>query len=262
MVEVIIAILGFGLFIYSITDIKLNQENLQDFFMRLKEDDFDFYAYIKYGSKASILNLMKKRFDKALIAFAIGMMLVFVTGFTAINILLVIVATYVGFKFEYLNLKKYYKHYISYIDSLLPYYLKQLEIMCQNYTVPVALSRSIEDAPEPFKEGIASLVSEIDAGDSSIEPYVRFAKKFPVKDSMRMMRLLFRLSLGSQENKHQQLVMFSKNVSSLQNKARQDSYRARLEKFEGKTKTMLIATGVLTLILLAISMIFMLTSFN
>ena len=35
-----------------------------------------------------------------------------------------------------------------------------------------------------------------------------FARRYPVRDSMRMMRLLYRLSLGSQERKQEQLIVF------------------------------------------------------
>lgn len=70
-----------------------------------------------------------------------------------------------------------------------------------------------------------------------------FAQEYPVRDSMRMMRLLYRLGLGSQENKHEQLMMFSRTVSSLQNKSREQRYKLRLEKMENKTMMMLFATG-------------------
>ena len=110
---------------------------------------------------------------------------------------------------------------MSKIDQMLPYYLKGLEILCQNYTVPVALARSIEDAPEIFKPGLRKMIQRIEAGDSSIEPYMDFAREYPVRDSMRMMRLLYRLGLGEQEKKHEQLLSFSKSVSSLQLKARE-----------------------------------------
>ena len=85
-----------------------------------------------------------------------------------------------------------------------------------------------------------------------------FAKEYPVRDSMRMMRLLYRLSLGSQENKQEQLNLFSKNVSSLQNKAREQKYQARLETMENKTMTMLFCTGGGVLGLLLLSMMSML----
>lgn len=104
---------------------------------------------------------------------------------------------------------------------MLPYYLKSLEILVQHYTVPVALSRSIETAPEVFQPGLKRLIARIDAGDSSIQPYIDFANEYPVRDSMRMMRLLYRLGLGSQQDKHEQVMMFSRTVSALQNKARE-----------------------------------------
>ena len=57
------------------------------------------------------------------------------------------------------------------------------------------------------------------------------------------MRLLYRLGLGSQENKQDQLLMFSRTISTLQNKAREQKYKERLEKMEKKTLMMLFATG-------------------
>ena len=81
--------------------------------------------------------------------------------------------------------------------------------------------------------------------------------EYPVKDSMRMMRLLYRLGLGEQEKKHQQLISFSKSVSSLQAKAREDKYKARLGTMERKTMVMLCVTGFGTLGLLLISIFMM-----
>lgn len=126
---------------------------------------------------------------------------------------------------------------------MLPYYLKSLEILVQHYTVPVALSRSIETAPEVFKPGLQRLIARIDAGDSSIQPYIDFANEYPVRDSMRMMRLLYRLGLGSQQDKHEQVMMFSRTVSALQNKAREQKYKERLEHMENQTMIMLMSTG-------------------
>ena len=76
---------------------------------------------------------------------------------------------------------------------------------------------------------------------------------------MRMMRLLYRLGLGEQEKKHEQLISFSKSVSSLQAKAREQKYQARLGTMERKTMIMLVVTGFGSLGLLLIS-IFMLMS--
>ena len=86
---------------------------------------------------------------------------------------------------------------------------------------------------------------------------MEFAQEYPVRDSMRMMRLLYRLGLGSQEKKYIQLLAFSKTVSNLQAKSREQKYKERLTKMENKTLTMLVCTGAGTMILLLIS-IFML----
>lgn len=140
---------------------------------------------------------------------------------------------------------------------MLPYYLKSLEILVQHYTVPVALSRSIDTAPEVFRPGLRRLVARIDGGDSSIQPYIDFANEYPVRDSMRMMRLLYRLGLGSQQDKHEQVMMFSRTVSALQNKARETKYKERLEKMENQTMIMLFTTGggIMGLMLLAMMML-------
>ena len=85
------------------------------------------------------------------------------------------------------------------------------------------------------------------------------AKEYPVRDSMRMMRLLYRLGLGEQEKKHEQLTSFSKSVSSLQAKAREIKYKGRLDAMERRTMVMMVVTGGGSLLLLLVS-IFMLIS--
>ena len=156
-----------------------------------------------------------------------------------------------------MSLKNYYKANLHNINLMLPYYLKSLEILIQHYTVPVALSRSIDTAPEIFKPGLRRLVQKIEAGDSSVDPYMDFAKEYPVRDSMRMMRLLYRLGLGSQERKEEQLMMFSRTVSTLQNKSREQKYQERLDKMEGKTMVMLFCTGGGILVILLFAMMSM-----
>ena len=222
----------------------------------LRESNYDFYAVAKYGSDIDTNVLYSKRIKNSGIIFLFGLML-YIDNITIINILKVLGMTFLIYKLPYFQLKSNYKSYMHKVDQTLPYYLKSLEILCQNYTVPVALSRSINDAPEIFKPGLKEMIAKIDAGDSSIQPYMDFAKKYPVKDSMRMMRLLYRLGLGAQENKHEQLLMFSKNVSSLQNKARELRYQSRLDWMERRTIVMLMVTGGGMLVVLMFSMLFM-----
>ena len=111
-----------------------------------------------------------------------------------------------------------------------------------------------------FKEGLQQLIDEVNAGDSSINPYMTFAKTYPVRDSMRMMRLLYRLSLGRQEHKQEQLLAFSKTISNLQQKARELKYKERLDKMEKKTMQMLVATGLGVMVLLIFALLMMMNT--
>ena len=226
-------------------------------FDTLKEKDYEFLLRAKYGDRVvDVDSLFNKRIRNGMLTIVV-VLFVFISNLSFINVIIAIVIGFLVFKSDYTNLKSFYKKHLNEIDSLLPYYLKSLEVLIQHYTVPVALARSIDDAPEVFKPGLREMIAKIEAGDSSVNPYMEFAQMYPVRDSMRMMRLLYRLGLGEQEKKHEQLNAFARTVSSLQNKAREQKYKARLEKMEKKTMAMLVCTGGGTMLLLLIS-IFML----
>ncbi len=221
---------------------------------KLKESDYDFYVKAKYGDSVNADILFNKRIQNALIVMLIIFCL-FLKNMSYTYALVVLVGGFAFFKLDYINLKNYYKSHLHEIDTMLPYYLKGLEILIQHYTVPVAIGKSLEDAPDIFKDGLKDLINEINAGNDTIEPYMDFARKYPVRDSMRMMRLLYRLSLGRQERKQEQLLAFSKTISSLQQKARETKYKNRLDKMEGKTMSMLITTGVGVMVLLVLAVL-------
>ena len=101
------------------------------------------------------------------------------------------------------------------------------------------------------------MINKINSGDASIDPYMDFANTYPVRDSMRMMRLLYRLGLGSQEKKQERLMMFSRTVSNLQNKARETKYKERLGHMESQTMVMLVVTGIGVMLIILISMMMM-----
>ena len=226
------------------------------YFKKLKEDDWDFYCRAKYGEGVNPDILFNKRIRNGVLVAALVMC--FMLG--KISYITILFAVGVGiftFKMDYMNIKSYYKRHLHQIDAMLPHYLKSIEILIQHYTVPVAIGKSMADAPAIFKDGLQELINEINAGNDTIEPYMNFAKTYPVRDSMRMMRLLYRLSLGRQERKQEQLLAFSRSISNLQQKARETKYKERLEKMESKTMAMLITTGVgvMVLLLLAVLMI-------
>ena len=228
----------------------------QGLFGMLKEDDYEFLVYAKYGEDVDVNVLFNKRLQMAFIAIAI-VLFVFLQNLNLLNIVVAIFFGYLVFKAEYRKLQRHYKQHLHDIDVMLPYYLKGLEILIQHYTVPVALGKSIDHAPDIFKPGLRVLCARIDEGDSSIDPYMEFANTYPVRDSMRMMRLLYRLGIGSQEKKQERLLMFSRSVSSLQNKARETKYKERLNHMESQTMIMLIATGAGVMVIILISMVFM-----
>ena len=232
----------------------------KDLFNLLKESDNDFLLYAKYGDRVYDPDavFMKRVRNGALVT--VLCILVFISKISFLNIIISLVIGFIVFKSQYSDLKSYYRKHLNEVDSLLPYYLKGLEVLIQHYTVPVALARSIEDAPEVFKPGLKAMVAKIEAGDSSVQPYMDFATMYPVRDSVRMMRLLYRLGLGEQEKKHDQLIAFSKSVSSLQQKSREQKYASRLHKMESMTIAMLVCTGGGGMLLLLISMLMMLAN--
>ena len=252
IVLIILFVLSYG---GAINTKKLYKDN-QVLFAYLKEKDYDFLVKTKYGGNADPDVMFEKRIKQLMIWFAI-VLAVLLFNFSWINLIIGAVIVIVVYKNQYSSLKGFYKKNLTVIDQNLPYYLKSIEILAQHYTIPVAISRSIDTAPEMFKEGLQEMIKKIDAGDSSIQPYLDFANKYPVGDSLRMMRLLYRLSIGAQENKQEQLSVFSKSVSSLQNKAREQKYAARLTKMERKTLAMLMVTGGGTMLIIFIAMMMM-----
>ena len=230
---VIIAVILLFILIYNktIDKDKFINDN-KKYFEILREDDYDFLVYAKYGDSATPNVLFQKRITYAIAVFFIFMFL-FIDDVTLINIILA----------------------CHQIDIMLPYYLKSLEILIQHYTVPVAIGKSINDAPDIFKPGLRELIEKINSGDSSINPYMDFANTYPVRDSMRMMRLLYRLGLGGQEKKQERLLMFSRTVSNLQAKARDTKYKERLDHMGNQTMIMLVVTGVSVMLVILASLI-------
>ena len=257
MIFVIIGIILFGIIVvnkYVEPTEFLNQA--QPLFKSLIEEDYEFLLKLKYGPDVDIKKMFSIRIRDGLVTIVVLFFLLF-QNLEFLYIIFIIGIGFIVFKSQYSGLKSYYKRNLHHINLMLPYYLKSLEILVQHYTVPVALSRSIDSAPDIFKPGLRSLVEKIESGDSTVDPYMDFAKEYPVRDSMRMMRLLYRLSLGSQEKKQEQLMMFSRTVSSLQNKSREQKYAERLATMEQKTMIMLFVTGGGVMLIMLLSMMMM-----
>ena len=253
-VEAVIIIILIFIVLQATGSISLNKfvKDNQEYFKALKESDYEFLLKARYGDGIDSDRLFSGRIRDGAIVTVLCIFL-FINNLDYTKVIVSIVVGYGAFKMGYIKLKNYYRAHLHEIDAMLPYYLKSLEILIQHYTVPVAIGKSLPDAPRIFQEGLKELLQKINAGDSSITPYMDFAKDYPVRDSMRMMRLLYRLGLGSQERKQEQLLQFSRSISSLQQKARETRYKNRLDKMESKTMVMLVCTGVGVMLLLIIS---------
>lgn len=266
MEALIVGAIIIGIFIYNGTiDKKKFMIDNEKYLQAFREEDYTFLVFAKYGEEVDVDQLYMKRCTYAIVAFLVILAITATGGSSEslfssqffLNLVLSVVVGVVMFKIPYMQLKSFYKSHLHEIDIMLPYYLKSLEILIQHYTVPVALGKSIDDAPEIFKPGLRELINKINSGDASIDPYMDFANTYPVRDSMRMMRLLYRLGLGSQEKKQERLMMFSRTVSNLQNKARETKYKERLGHMESQTMVMLVVTGIGVMLIILISMMMM-----
>jgi len=250
---VIIAIIVF-IVMFSTGQISLNKlvSDHEALFKKLKESDWDFLVKAKYGLSVNPDILFNKRIRNGIIVLFL-LLLLFISDLSTLKVVGAFAGCYATFKFSYLDIKSYYRKHINQIDAMLPHYLKSIEILIQHYTVPVAIGKSMADAPEIFREGLQDLINAINSGDDSIYPYMEFAKTYPVRDSMRMMRLLYRLSIGRQDRKQEQLLAFSRSISNLQQKARETRYKNRLEKMESMTMRMLVCTGIGVMVILLLA---------
>jgi hypothetical protein len=259
---IIIAVIIFAIMIINkkIDQKKFVQE-LTPYFEFLKEKDYEYLLKLRYGDDIDSTKMFNKRIKTAGLVFLVAFAVIFISSVGYVYLLISIIIAFIAFKMDYISLNNFKKANMHKIDLLLPYYLKSLEILAQHYTIPVALRKSIDAAPDVFKKGLEHLCDRIEDGDSSVDPYMEFAREYPVRDSMRMMRLLYRLGIGSQENKQEQLLMFSRTISSLQNKAREQKYKERLEAMEKRTLVMLICTGGGVMGIMMIAMMGMMTAY-
>jgi hypothetical protein len=252
---ILVAIVIFTLSYNNIFSVNKFVKDNEVYFKGLKEKDYEFFARSKYGDDILIEDLFQQRLKIGLIGLVFTLFFfIFTSNMNFLNVVAAFILAFGLFKLNYISVKRYYKAHLEEIDVMLPYYLKSVEVLIQHYTIPVALGKSIDRAPEIFKDGLRDMVEKINAGDSTIDPYMEFAEQYPVRDSMRMMRLLYRLGIGAQEDKHEQLLLFSRTVSNLQNKARDHKYKERLKNMQSRTMYMLVVTGGGVIVLLVLSM--------
>src|SRR5690554_5052880 len=111
----------------------------EHYFLILKEDNYDFLVKAKYGDKVDPNILFSQRIKNGFITI-IAFIFMFLTQLTFINLILSVVLGFFVFKMQYSSLRSYYKKHLHQIDSMIPYFLKNMEILAQHYTIPVAIS--------------------------------------------------------------------------------------------------------------------------
>ncbi len=105
---IILILLGIGLF-YTETIETQKFFNTQDgYLLSLKEKDYDFLLMAKYGEKVEPNKVFMTRVKNAFYSglFLMGMMVV-AGSLSFLNVIIVLVLTYVIFKSGYSNLKSY-----------------------------------------------------------------------------------------------------------------------------------------------------------
>ncbi|MFI3284136.1 MAG: hypothetical protein R3Y57_03530 [Erysipelotrichaceae bacterium] len=136
-----------------------------------------------------------------------------------------IIGGVISYKLYYEYTKSQYKHILKQANQLFPYYLNNLAVFIQQLPVVNALQKSIDYAPELFKEDLEILVDEIYYHPDQLQPYLNFASKFKeIDDLNRIMRTLYNLNKNA-GNKE----MMITSLSKLTNEKLSTQYKEDLE---------------------------------
>ena len=134
MIEIfIIGVIVLFIFFYTgkVNANKFVQDN-KDLFHLLKESDYEFLLYAKYGDRVYDPDqVFMKRVRDGGITIALCIF-VFISNLSFINIIMGLIIGFLVFKSQYISLKSYYRKHLNEVDSLLPYYLKGLEVLVQH----------------------------------------------------------------------------------------------------------------------------------
>ena len=122
---IVCGILIFILFYNKTVDGKKFLKDNEKYFELLREEDFDFLVYAKYGDEADPDAIFRSRIKNGLIG-GLMVLIFFITEISVINIVITLVIAFLIFKSTYSSLKSHYKKHLHEIDILLPYYLKSL----------------------------------------------------------------------------------------------------------------------------------------
>lgn len=224
-------------------------------FDKFKENDYKFLVQAKYGKEEDVDQLFMQRITNAIFTFFIMIAFALDGGRNSgsiidsqifLNLVFSLTISYVVFKIPYIKLMTYYQKHINEVEMMLPFYLKTLDILLLDYPPVKALEMSIDNAPEVIKPGIKRLVERISLGDQSIEPYIEFANEYPVKNSMRIMRMLYRIGVEQQNKNKSKINKLTKLSSLLQSEAIESKSKNEIKYME-KNAIIMASYTIITL---------------
>lgn len=209
-------------------DKNFNSDEMNLIYSILQEKDFSFL--VNSLGKKSVAKSIRERLIYAIAAFILSISY-FSTELTYQNILISILCACGVYKLTYVALKSKYKKELKVAQKLFPYYLNSLCILVQNNPIPLAVSKSIQDAPELFKNDLTILALDIHEGKKKgVKPYQDFADKYKqIPDLSRISRTLYNISI-TVSNRDKILSALSKMSNEKVNTAR----KMKLDEFLDK----------------------------
>ena len=202
------------------------------------EDDLEYY-----GNKVKNKNL-KQLFNERIMFTSLSM---FILLCLRTNIILIFVLGIIIYYGYYYLLKNSYYVIVKKTNDKFPYYLNNLAILIQQNAVPVAINKSIEHAPNVFKDELKVLVNEIHNDACSIQPYLTFAKKFEnIEDINRIMRTIYNLALKS-SNRDVMITSLSKITNEKLNTQIKLEFKNKLDSLQTTNYLLFLWLGFLIL---------------
>ena len=202
------------------------------------EKDLEYYGYKVKNKK------LKQLFNERILFSILG---IFIFLCLKVNVIIVLIIGFVIYHCYYLILKNSYISIVKKTNEQFPYYLNSLAILIQQNPVPIAIKKSIDNAPIVFKDELIELVNQIHTDASSIQPYLSFAKKFEnIDDIYRIMRTIYNLALKS-NNREVMITSLSKLTNEKLNVQIKIEFKNRLDSLQTVNYWLFLWLGFLIL---------------
>lgn len=105
------------------------------------------------------------------------------------------------------------------IEISYPSWLLQVSLYLATENVPVAMTKSYEDAPGIIKPALFKMLKELDANPASVDPYNNFLKEFNMEEVSESMTALYSLAQSEGGDIEDEFANLIKRNNELSNKA-------------------------------------------